>query len=77
MNSGSQELSLKPTVSKSKTTAKTNPVYFPPPRFEIMAPPNGPLRRSMIADNLAYLEDFIYGIRVKRLSFKGGYGRGE
>jgi hypothetical protein len=22
-------------------------------------------------------EDFIYGIRVKRLSFKGGYGRGR
>jgi hypothetical protein len=56
MNSGSQELSHKPAVSKSKTAAKTNLVFFLVPRFEIVPPPNGPLHRITIADNLTYLE---------------------
>jgi hypothetical protein len=56
MNPGSQERSLKPTVSKSKTAAKTNAVFFLPPRFDIAAPQNGPLRRGTTVDNLKYLE---------------------
>jgi hypothetical protein len=56
MNSGSRQRSLKSTVSESKTVAKTNPVFFLPPRFNIEDPPNCPLRLGTIADNLTYLE---------------------